>query len=94
MMMAWLGFCLAHRSANGESIHVREHHVEDDQVVVTLYGSLQTLGTILRALGPIAVKHEHIEKPMENGRIILDHEYTGFRFSVGCRHLVGTLPLR
>jgi hypothetical protein len=69
---------------------VREHHVEDDEVMVTLHGSPQTLGPFLRTLGLIAVKHEYIEKPVENGRIVLDYEYTGPGFSVGCHHFVGT----
>jgi hypothetical protein len=68
--------------ADGKSVQGRQHDVQENQIVVLGQCRVQSLAPIGRAVGAESVENQHILQALQYGRIVFDHQDTGF----GCLH--------
>jgi hypothetical protein len=58
---------------DGEAIHHREHHVEEDQIVVTLSHHLERCSAVTSNVNLVTVKYEEIDQSLDDGFFVIDN---------------------
>ena len=69
-----IAVALADRVADVEPAHARQHHVENDQVVLPAQRLRESIAPIRRTIDVIAVIHQHIDQAASNRGFVFDHQ--------------------
>ena len=65
---------LADALADREAIHARQHHIQQDQIIVTAEPHAQPFEPVLRKRGGKAMVGEHIDQTGANRNLVLDDQ--------------------
>ncbi len=64
----------AHRSAGGKAIHLRHHHIEDDEVKRLCRDLRERLGAVFGAYAHMAFVFEHSRNQLLDARLVIDNQ--------------------